>query len=150
MSDERFYLVKAEVLPEVFHRVMKAKQLLLSRQAANVSAAVKTAGLSRSAFYKYKDCVYEPQTGGLVTMNAILRDETGALQALLAALSQAGASILTIHQKKPYDGAAQVSVTIRTDAMHNPLNDILAALKSQPAVVDVQLGAADETTGSIS
>lgn len=144
MPNERFYLVKAEILPEVFHRVMRAKELLASGIAENVSAAVRTAGLSRSAFYKYKDCIFEPQQGEPVTLNAVLRDENGALQTLLAGLSGAGASILTIHQKSPHGGAAEVSVTIRTEGMQRPLLETLAGLKSQRTVLDIQLGALDE------
>ena len=59
--EKRFLLVDAAVLPEVFLRVLEAKELLASRRARNISAAVKMAGLSRSAFYKYKDCVYDAQ-----------------------------------------------------------------------------------------
>ena len=55
--EKRFLLVDAAVLPEVFLRVLEAKELLASRRARNISSAVKMAGLSRSAFYKYKDCV---------------------------------------------------------------------------------------------
>ena len=51
--EKRFLLVDAAVLPEVFVRVLQAKELLASRRARNISAAVKMAGLSRSAFYKY-------------------------------------------------------------------------------------------------
>ncbi len=48
---------------------------------------------------------------------ATLRDETGALQSLLAGISAAGASIVTINQSTPENGAALVAVTIRTDTM---------------------------------
>ena len=86
--EKRFLLVDAAVLPEVFVRVLQAKELLASRRARNISAAVKMAGLSRSAFYKYKDCVYDAQDSAEVTtVHATLRDETGALHSLLEAIS---------------------------------------------------------------
>ena len=53
--ERRFLLVDVSVLPEVFLKVLKAKELLAAGSAKNVSAATKMAGLSRSAFYKYKD-----------------------------------------------------------------------------------------------
>ena len=52
--EKRFLLVDAAVLPEVFVRVLQAKELLASRRARNISAAVKMAGLSRSAFTSIK------------------------------------------------------------------------------------------------
>lgn len=60
--ERRFLLVDVSVLPEVFLKVLKAKELLAAGSAKNVSAATKMAGLSRSAFYKYKDCILTRKT----------------------------------------------------------------------------------------
>ena len=112
--ERRFYLVDAQVLPEVFLKVIRAKELLASGQARNISAATRSVGLSRSAFYKYKDCIFDSENGReLITVMATLRDETGALQSLLAGISSAGASIVTINQATPENGTAQVAVTNR-------------------------------------
>ena len=58
MAERRFLLVDADVLPEVFVKVLQAKELLASGAVSNISAAAKQAGISRSAFYKYKDTVF--------------------------------------------------------------------------------------------
>jgi len=139
--EKRFLLVDAAVLPEVFVRVLQAKELLASRRARNISAAVKMAGLSRSAFYKYKDCVYDAQDSAEVTtVHATLRDETGALHSLLEAISGAGASIVTINQSTPESGTARVSVSFRTGGMHLSAEALLAELRRQPTVVDIRRG----------
>lgn len=138
---KRFLLVDAAVLPEVFLRVLEAKELLASRRARNISSAVKMAGLSRSAFYKYKDCVYDAQDSAEVTtVHATLRDETGALHSLLEAISGAGASIVTINQSTPESGTARVSVSFRTGGMHLSAEALLAELRRQPTVVDIRRG----------
>lgn len=68
--------------------MLRAKELLASGAAKNVSAAAKMVDLSRSAFYKYKDSVFDfENTKSIVTVKAVLLDETGALQALLSELS---------------------------------------------------------------
>lgn len=109
----RFLLVDAQVLPEVFLKVVKAKELLASGAARNISAATRQVELSRSAFYKYKDCIFDAENSReVITVLATLLDETGALQALLAGISGAGASIVTINQSTPENGAAQVAVSI--------------------------------------
>ena len=116
--ERRFYLVDAQVLPEVFLKVVRAKELLASGEARSISAATRSVDLSRSAFYKYKDCIFDSENGReVITVMATLRDETGALQSLLAGISAAGASIVTINQSTPENGAALVAVTIRTDTM---------------------------------
>ena len=139
--ERRFYLVDAQVLPEVFLKVIRAKELLASGQARNISAATRSVGLSRSAFYKYKDCIFDSENGReLITVMATLRDETGALQSLLAGISSAGASIVTINQATPENGTAQVAVTIRTDTMQMTPDELAAMLDRQSTVVGVRLG----------
>ena len=112
----RFYLVSADVLPEVFLKVIRVKELLASGQEQSVTAAARRVELSRSAYYKY------------------------ALQSLLAAISDAGASIVTINQATPENGTAQVSVTIRTSTMQQTLDELTAGLSRLAAVVAVRLG----------
>ena len=103
--ERRFYLVDAQVLPEVFLKVVRAKELLASGEARSISAATRSVDLSRSAFYKYKDCIFDSENGReVITVMATLRDETGALQSLLAGISAAGASIVTINQSTPENG----------------------------------------------
>ncbi|MBP8855261.1 MAG: ACT domain-containing protein [Oscillospiraceae bacterium] len=137
--DKRFFLVEAGVLPEVFLKVIEAKELLAKGAARNVSAAAKQADISRSAFYKYKDCIFDAESGReVLTLNAVLRDETGALQALLAGISDAGASVATINQSNPENGAAKVSVTIRTAGMQISMEALLERLCSQRAVVEIR------------
>lgn len=102
MAERRFLLVDADVLPEVFVKVLQAKELLASGAVSNISAAAKQAGISRSAFYKYKDTVFDAETGReSITVVATLLDKTGALQGLLSGISAAGASIVTITQSRP-------------------------------------------------
>lgn len=137
----RFYLVSADVLPEVFLKVIRVKELLASGQEQSVTAAARRVELSRSAYYKYKDCIFDSENGQeLVTVMATLRDRTGALQSLLAAISDAGASIVTINQATPENGTAQVAVTIRTDTMQMTPDELAAMLSRQSTVVGVRLG----------
>lgn len=139
--ERRFLLVDAEVLPEVFLKVLKAKELLASGEVRSVSAATRAVDLSRSAFYKYKDSIFDSENSReVVTVMVTLRDETGALQSLLAAISAAGASIVTINQSTPENGAAQVAVTIRTDTMQMSADELADRLRRQRTVVDVRCG----------
>lgn len=137
----RFLLVDAQVLPEVFLKVVKAKELLASGAARNISAATRQVELSRSAFYKYKDCIFDAENSReVITVLATLLYETGALQALLAGISGAGASIVTINQSTPENGAAQVAVSIRTATMQMSVEDMLTRLSRQRTVVEVHQG----------
>ena len=72
--ERRFYLVDAEVLPEVFLKVVKAKELLASGEVRSISAATRSVDLSRSAFYKYKDCIFDSENGAALVAVTIRTD----------------------------------------------------------------------------
>lgn len=141
MAERRFLLVDAEVLPDVFLKVLQAKELLASGAVTNISSAARRAGISRSAFYKYKDYVFDAESGReTLTVIATLLDKTGALQGLLSGISAAGASIVTITQSRPENGTAQVEVTVRTATIQMSVEDMLLKLARQPFVVEVHRG----------
>lgn len=112
----KYLLVDSAVAPDVFVRVVHAKQLIAQGKAANSSQAARMAGISRSAFYKYKDYVHrfdEQMQQSLITLNATLEDEPGVLSNVLTQLYREGANIITVNQNIPVDGVALVSVALR-------------------------------------
>lgn len=137
----RYLLVESDAAPEVFLRVLEAKRLLAAGKARSVNEAVRRAEISRSAFYKYKDKVHSfAETGGrVVTLTVRLRDEAGVLSKLTALLYGCGANILTINQSMPSDGVAQVSVTIRAEALKIPMDKMLENLRRVDGVGSVEV-----------
>ena len=53
----KFYLVSADALPEIFIKVAEAKRMLQSGEVRTAGDAARAVGISRSAFYKYRDAV---------------------------------------------------------------------------------------------
>lgn len=130
-APQKLLLVDASVLPDVFEKVLAAKQLLASGDAQTASEAARKAGLSRSAFYKYKDMVfpYDANGGGqILTVHFVLSDRPGVLSAVLTAFASAGANVLTVNQNIPADGAATVSISARTDRLGLPIETFLQQL----------------------
>ena len=59
MSDKStFYLVREEILPEAIKKTIKVKEILKRGEIKTINEAVERMGLSRSAYYKYKDYVF--------------------------------------------------------------------------------------------
>ena len=76
-AEIKYYIVAAEALPEVFLKVAEAKRMLQTGEADTVGEATRLAGISRSAFYKYKDAVQpfnDMKTGHVITFYAMLKD----------------------------------------------------------------------------
>ena len=85
MSGIKYLLVEQSILPEVYTKVLAAKSLLASGEAASASAAAKMAGISRSAYYKYKDKIFEysGDNEDTATINAKLTDNAGLLSSVM-------------------------------------------------------------------
>lgn len=130
-KERHLLLVDAAILPEVFGKVLYVKGLLQAGQADSATEAARMAGISRSAFYKYKDAVFSydaSRSGNILTVHFILRDRPGVLSSVLAAFADAGANILTVNQNIPSGGRASVSISARTDRMEMPVGDFVQAL----------------------
>ena len=140
MNKDSFLLVNAKILPDVIEGVLIAKELLASGQAANVSQAVKMAGISRSAFYKYRDCVfrYTPENDNILKLQAVLSDRAGVLSALTTVLYKNGGNIITVNQSAPTDGTATASMTVKTDSIKLSLDKLMQKLGEVDGVISIK------------
>lgn len=141
MEASKMLLVSAEVLPEVFAKVVEAKRLLAVGRVRSLSEAAKASGISRSALYKYKDHVFvynEDINQSVVTINVYLEDRPGVLSALINRFSQQGANILTVNQNIPADGMAPVSISARLGT-GSSAEEMLAEIRGLEGVVEVKL-----------
>ncbi len=141
MENYRYLLVDETVLPPVFSGVIQAKMLLASGKAKNATEATRMAGISRSAFYKYADRVFQYNgydRGKTVTINASLADRVGVLSALIGALSQLGANILTMNQDLPADGSATVAISVRCDRMELSPEEMIERVRQVDGVLSAK------------
>ena len=110
----RYFIVDKKVLPEVFSKVIKVKKLMAQDNTKTVQEAAACV-ISRSAFYKYRDYVFElgeNSTERTVTLGANLSDKSGILSDVLNVIAEKCANILTINQTIPINGVANVTITI--------------------------------------
>ena len=140
MKGKQYFLVDADALPEIFSHVVAAKRLLADGKAANTSEAVRMAGISRGAFYKYRDAVFPYASvveRSIITVQAMLADQPGVLMAFVSAFYDMGANILTINQNIPVGGIAVVSISARTDSMSEKVTVLLERLRRIKGVQSV-------------
>lgn len=141
-SKPKYYLVEASVLPEIFAKVIEAKELLETGQVRTVADAVARVDISRSAFYKYKDFVspfQDMSRGHLVTFNLELLDRQGVLSSVLAIFAENGANILTINQSIPTNGCAAVTISAETRDMRESLEELIASAAETAGVVKFEI-----------
>ena len=138
----KFYIVAADALPEIFIRVAEAKRMLQTGEADTVGAATRQVGISRSAFYKYKDAVQpfnNMKAGHIITFYAMLKDNPGVLSTILSIFAASGANILTINQSIPTNGCAAVTVSAETSDMTISLEELMAQAAAVPDTVRFEI-----------
>lgn len=138
----KYYLVASEALPEIFIKVAEAKRMLQTGEADTVGAATRQVGISRSAFYKYKDAVQpfnDMKAGHIITFYAILRDTTGVLSNVLSIFATSGANILTINQSIPTNGCAAVTISAETSEMTSMLDELISRVSAADGVVKFEI-----------
>lgn len=143
MEKIKYYLVNSSIMPEIYAKVIEAKNLLASGEAASASQAAKMAGISRSAYYKYKDAVFEYNGDSgdeTVTINAKLKDNAGVLSSLMSVIYKAGANVLSVNQSVPINSVADVSVTVRVTEMTASIEKLLQNIRQTDGINSVNLG----------
>ena len=138
----KYYIVAANALPEIFVKVAEAKRMMQTGEAETVGAATKLAGISRSAFYKYKDSVRpfnDMLHGRIVTFQILLKDEPGILSGVLNVFAGTGVNILTINQNIPANGCAVVTMTAETSTLRRSLEEVLGDAKASPGVLKCEI-----------
>ncbi len=140
MSKNSLVLVDLKVLPDVYQKVLQAKKLLADGECKEISDAVKKVGLSRSAYYKYKDYVFPfNQMQGIITLSFVVSDITGVLSSILSLLAEAKINVLTINQNIPVNSVANVTISIQNNLSEVPLQELVDNLGSLKGVKDVKV-----------
>ena len=138
----KYFLVDADMLPEIFLKVMQAKELLQTGEADTVAEAVGAVGISRSAFYKYKDAIspfQDLKRGHINTFHVLLRDQPGVLSTILSIFAQSGTNILTINQSIPVSGCANVTVSAETADMSCGMDEFMDRLMGAAGVIRAEV-----------
>ncbi len=128
-SNPKYLIVEQNALPPVFLRVVQAKELLELGEVDTINEAVERVGISRSAFYKYKDSIRpfrEHTEGQIVTFQFSLKDQPGVLSQLLNIFAESGGNILTINQSLSVNRRAMATIAAETSGLETSMEELLA------------------------
>lgn len=128
---KRFFLVREDILPESLLKTIEAKRLLEGGKVQTIHEAVEKVGLSRSAFYKYKDGIFSLDRFDqeqIVTISMDLEHRSGILSQVLALIAEYSGNVLTINQSIPLQGKANVVISMDTSRMGERLSFFVESL----------------------
>lgn len=131
MGANGYYIVDKSILPDYFEKVIETKKLLSAGTVKEVSAAVKLTGISRSTYYKYKDCIFEKdetRSERKAVFLMLLNHEKGVLSKVLTAMSEGGANIIAITQSPPIASRASVTLTCDISRLTSDVPNLLSGI----------------------
>jgi chorismate mutase len=140
MNKETFYLIRADILPESIQKTIEVKRMLERGEIETIQQAVDEVGLSRSAYYKYKDAIYPfnaMMKQKIITVSVNLEHRAGVLSKMLSYIATSRGNVLTINQTIPLQGLANVVLTIETAQMDLSVTQLSEELRQQDGVQKV-------------
>ncbi|AXF57739.1 ACT domain-containing protein [Salicibibacter kimchii] len=139
---DHFFLVREDMLTEAMQKTLEAKRLLENEPSTTIGDAVQKVGLSRSAFYKYRDAILPFHTmsqAKIITLSILLTDKSGTLSELLGVVAETQSNVLTINQTIPLQGRANVTLTVDTTMLSVDVKSLMQRIKEMKAVEKVEL-----------
>lgn len=140
--DKKYYLISEECLPTLLKKVVKVKEIIANGSVKDISEAVKTVGISRSTYYKYRDFIM-PANNSIsnkkLTIIISMLNETGVLSAVLDRIASYSGSIITINQDIPFNFTANVTITIDISKLTCSATGLLENIKVLEHVVEVRM-----------
>lgn len=139
---KKIIAIDTSVLPNIFTKVLEAKEILRLDHNKGIIDVVKEVGISRSTFYKYKDYVFsisESIVGTKATISLSLIDEKGILSSVLNILSSNNANILTINQDIPINKVANATITFDTVELDCSIEDLINKINITYGVLKCKL-----------
>ncbi|MDK2814111.1 MULTISPECIES: ACT domain-containing protein [Thermoanaerobacter] len=141
-EDSKLYIIREEILSDSLKKTLKVKELLESGKVKTINEAVKQVGISRSAFYKYRDYVFpfsKFSKGKIITLSMLLDHMPGVLSSILDVVAKARGNVVTINQSMPSMGVANVTISVDTQYMEMSLENFLEKLSSQNGVRKIEI-----------
>ena len=138
-----FLIVHKSILPQFFELVLKARDLI-DNENYSVSDACKAVDISRSTFYKYKDCIYYPskELGRKAIFTFKTQDEKGTLMNILNVVYEFGGNVTSI-QGTPIKNMAYVTATIDLTNFNGQIENLTARFREIKSVKAVNVIAID-------
>ncbi len=139
---KKYLIVNKKILPDVYDKVIEARNLINNGGVKGISEAVKVVGISRSTYYKYKDYVFSPDENSIgrkAVVSMMLKHEKGILSNVLNYLSMQNANILTINQSIPINGKASVNVSLDISDLSKSVDEVIVEMKKIRGATQVKL-----------
>ena len=137
-----FYIVAADVLPEALKKTAQIKALLSQNSNLTINEAADKVGLSRSAFYKYRESIFsynKMNKERIVTLIVTAADEISVLAECLQIITEMDWQILTVNRGLPIQDTSKATLVIDTKNMKQEIETLVEKLYEIAQVREIEI-----------
>lgn len=137
-----FYIVAADVLPEALKKTAQIKALLSQNSNLTINEAADKVGLSRSAFYKYRESTFsynKMNKERIVTLIVTAADEISVLAECLQIITEMDGQILTVNRGLPIQDTSKATLVIDTKNMKQEIETLVEKLYEIAQVREIEI-----------
>ncbi len=134
------YMVDFSILPTAVKATIRAKQMIEDGRATSIYDAVRRVGISRSAFYKYKDHVSDAlneNARDILTLVVTLQNDVTVLTRLLRKLSKEETEPVTMGKTAPTGGMVALTLSFYLADLPYDSEDFIKMIRDVKGVEDV-------------
>ena len=137
-----FYIVAADVLPGALKKTAQIKALLSQNSNLTINEAADKVGLSRSAFYKYRESIFsynKMNKERIVTLIVTAADEISVLAECLQIITEMDGQILTVNRGLPIQDTSKATLVIDTKNMKQEIETLVEKLYEIAQVREIEI-----------
>ena len=134
---QQFYLVDLKILPEAIKKTIKVKEMLENGASSSINEAVHRVGMSRSAYYKYKDHVapvHSDKEDRIVVLFIIMQDDMAVFGRILRRIAREKQEILSVNRTKISEKLYSSVITLKTKESADDIESLYESLKEMKGI----------------
>jgi chorismate mutase len=130
-KNQQFYLVDIQILSEAIKKTIRTKELLKRGEAETINDAVKKTGISRSAYYKYKDHVapaIDMSDEDIITLVIVMGDDISLFTKILRKISKGRNKVLSVNRSLTAKKTSVMTVSFETAEMKSAISKLVTSI----------------------
>ena len=131
-NEKQFYLVDFQILPEAIKKTIRVKEMLKNDTSATINSAVHSMGISRSAYYKYKNHVetaFDKPKEKAVVFFILMNKDFSLFGKVLRRITKEAGEVLTINRGLSFEKTVPVTIAFKTKNLSEEIEKLSVSLK---------------------
>ena len=142
MKKRESYMVDFSILPTAVKATIRAKQMIEDGRANSIYDAVRKVGISRSAFYKYKDHVsdaLDENARDIMTVVVTMQNDVTVMTRFLRKLAKEEAEPVTMEKSAPIAGVVALTLGFYLSDLPYDSDDFIKMIRGVKGVEQVMI-----------